>query len=1104
MDGVVYSSSQFGLDERFGDGDASQVGLDLEEDLFLDKVAATGSGEVSENDASMPVEPIPHPKIDTSHEGMTESSEDIPLNGTREKMEGFSANLGGVDYAQAPSTPGLMEEPNVFSVKEGLVCEDHLEPEDQNLSECVRIGASENVATSDIHHRDDAMDFSLGGHFNSNSSVCMHAEDSSHPSGELEVNQTRMEGDSLSTKVIAEYDPVDGNVGVLDGFNKVEDANKVVLCNNEEPVPSIDGSGECDKSLGVRLRETDDVEITRNMEELHSNGKPFVSNPIHSRESPSAPNSVNIEGQGCQGLEEVMNDNVNNEPIATACTSVLRTCSSRLSEPDIASHDVGNSMVASDLQSVDTVPLSTELLEREEGFHASGTSTKVQVQECHKTDVVRSEENRISEATLSGEILADGGTQEDQLDKAISNDNQCEDLNSSLTSDLPAPEKLLFAPQRPLDRPHDLLVETPDKQVQEEGDESGAGTKISVRKRSLTESSLTVQSVNSVESFSMTKSTRTLDSIPDDDDLLSSILVGRRSSALKMKPTPPVPEVPPMKRARSSSRPSTLKRKVLMDDSMVLHGDTIRQQLTNTEDIRRMRKKAPCTCTEILMIQRQFLEEGIFSEPVLTGMLAELSDLHSEAFDLSRITVSENDDNNNASFEALDDEDSAKQNVNQHSGIEGSTEPGSCRNDLDGQFSETPIQNDNQQVEDHFGSYDIGNQEHVNFITDAADYRTSEHEHLGKISEMEIDKLDAEVADATNHSAQGFETPQREPLSGDIFEMTTGTLDQSDVMDKMIGSDDFMQMDASNMPSDKIDTQLVEEVASLRDMSKGRELDGIEFVDHSVGQIIANGTELRTEGIPLEENKAGVPTEVRDFHPEGCAPIDDNFSSVNVDQAMDEIGNDKHGVLCEIGGLVVSSGLIDDKDQVSNPDQISNPLCNEESKMDSVHLVGLGGDFKSTSMNGDTACEQAERQSIMDTENTQLDCVTTGDCGDFQDDAFANNTEFLNVDDDEIGEDYEEGMPNAEDTRVLDNSGWSSRTRAVAKYLQTLFDKEAGHGRKVLPMDSLLAGKTRKEASRMFFETLVLKTRDYVHVEQAKPFDNINIKPRAKLMKSDF
>ena len=55
---------------------------------------------------------------------------------------------------------------------------------------------------------------------------------------------------------------------------------------------------------------------------------------------------------------------------------------------------------------------------------------------------------------------------------------------------------------------------------------------------------------------------------------------------------------------------------------MVFHfflSSTIRQQLTNTEDIRRMRKKAPCTRTEILMIQRQSLDEEIFNEPVLTG-----------------------------------------------------------------------------------------------------------------------------------------------------------------------------------------------------------------------------------------------------------------------------------------------------------------------------------------------------------------------------------------------------------------------------------------------------------------------------------------------------
>ncbi|XP_031287839.1 uncharacterized protein LOC116146557 [Pistacia vera] len=60
-----------------------------------------------------------------------------------------------------------------------------------------------------------------------------------------------------------------------------------------------------------------------------------------------------------------------------------------------------------------------------------------------------------------------------------------------------------------------------------------------------------------------------------------------------------------------------------------------------------------------------------------------------------------------------------------------------------------------------------------------------------------------------------------------------------------------------------------------------------------------------------------------------------------------------------------------------------------------------------------------------------------------------------------------------EDTRLLENSGWSSRTRAVAKYLQTLFENEPVQGRKVLALDNLLAGKTRKEARRMFFETLV-------------------------------
>lgn len=46
---------------------------------------------------------------------------------------------------------------------------------------------------------------------------------------------------------------------------------------------------------------------------------------------------------------------------------------------------------------------------------------------------------------------------------------------------------------------------------------------------------------------------------------------------------------------------------------------TIRQQLMNTDDIRRIRRKAPCTPPEIAMILKQFLEEEIFGEPICSG-----------------------------------------------------------------------------------------------------------------------------------------------------------------------------------------------------------------------------------------------------------------------------------------------------------------------------------------------------------------------------------------------------------------------------------------------------------------------------------------------------
>lgn len=104
--------------------------------------------------------------------------------------------------------------------------------------------------------------------------------------------------------------------------------------------------------------------------------------------------------------------------------------------------------------------------------------------------------------------------------------------------------------------------------------------------------------------------------------------------------------------------------------------------------------------------------------------------------------------------------------------------------------------------------------------------------------------------------------------------------------------------------------------------------------------------------------------------------------------------------------------------------------------------------------------------------------------------------------------------------------------RGVARFLRSLFDDETGRGRTAVAVDQLLAGKSRKEASRMFFETLVrcrtststrsgyessscrsseidllfqvLSTKDFILVEQENSFKNISIKPRSKLLKSEF
>eukprot|EP00271_Cylindrocystis_brebissonii_P004848 TRINITY_DN16765_c0_g1_i1.p1 TRINITY_DN16765_c0_g1~~TRINITY_DN16765_c0_g1_i1.p1 ORF type:complete len:1175 (+),score=305.69 TRINITY_DN16765_c0_g1_i1:188-3712(+) len=95
------------------------------------------------------------------------------------------------------------------------------------------------------------------------------------------------------------------------------------------------------------------------------------------------------------------------------------------------------------------------------------------------------------------------------------------------------------------------------------------------------------------------------------------------------------------------------------------------------------------------------------------------------------------------------------------------------------------------------------------------------------------------------------------------------------------------------------------------------------------------------------------------------------------------------------------------------------------------------------------------------------------------------------------------------------DGSWSARTRNVGKYLQSAFESLSEHQRRGgessaspeeqrLGLDRMVAGKPRREAARMFFETLVLTTRDYISVEQALPYGDVLISARPKLLNAKF
>lgn len=134
------------------------------------------------------------------------------------------------------------------------------------------------------------------------------------------------------------------------------------------------------------------------------------------------------------------------------------------------------------------------------------------------------EENKTTEPASSVEIQADINKCSDQEVDVILGDGKIDNMAGSEKFELPAPEKLLSVPEGFADLQDNFMESTPDgAHLSGGGDDAGININ-SQKKRSFTESTLTVQSLDSVESLAGNRSKRTKEYIPDDDDLLASIL----------------------------------------------------------------------------------------------------------------------------------------------------------------------------------------------------------------------------------------------------------------------------------------------------------------------------------------------------------------------------------------------------------------------------------------------------------------------------------------------------------------------------------------------------------------------------------------------------
>ncbi|KAJ7298487.1 hypothetical protein O6H91_13G081300 [Diphasiastrum complanatum] len=604
--------------------------------------------------------------------------------------------------------------------------------------------------------------------------------------------------------------------------------------------------------------------------------------------------------------------------------------------------------------------------------------------------------------------------------------------------------------------------------------------------------------------------------LPADNDVLATIL-GRSTPAIHVAPTPS--ETPARKRHKPGPKPSTRKRKPICDVSMVLHGEVMRQQQANTNDIRRIRKKAPCTMHEIWAMQKDAHGQQIFCEPSFLGLNEEIRELYHRVFGVGGAKISpasciENSPHNDIVHEvSVGAEVSAATTIALPKLVEAESH--------DSEAVHSKAMENEQEQKEAFSVRDP--------LCSEAAISTC------PVALLESSGMGPALASTPVIEAETVQTMDVEQQIMDVGQQVQGQIEGK----PRIGEEDLRAEVDTSCESTKVVEVVQEAVHRLENdlicssetlstgepttlvpesQNVGSETENffVEMVDEESRKETLISVHEADKEIQTSEQDSDEDTQkpVQETNKETELPIPDASTECTLpaqETSEDTQVQEESQMEIKIDVQEASTESRIPVQEVDRETELPIQLKDKESQrgFDKDIQVPIQGAHEQSQLPQEA--EKENHTSVLQVEPSALlqpKDEASGEVLDFPEDTNYTDADVFYYDE---GDDFDEEPEYDPDMTVQDNSGWSVRTRAVSQYLRATFQALETNSKNLeevgppkLGLEQLLVGKNRKEAARMFFETLVLKTKDYIHVQQAGPFDDIEISARAKLMKAEI